>query len=196
MDDVQRRNYYRIDDNIQFSWRVVTEEEKQQALSTMVSNSNQSDENRFLQLENQIQESLANLRTYNPELSKIIDLINSKVNQLSVEMPGSLPEHSLMKSNPQVVNIGIKGMAFDTPHTCHQGQSVFVEMILSTSHAYLALWAKVVACEPIANKNGMHRVSLEFDVITSKEMECLSQHIMRLDAEQTQQRKSKPADLH
>lgn len=195
MDEENRRNFYRIDDKIQFNWRVITPEEKK---SLLEARSKSSDKGvamcQFMELETQIQDSLGKLRTYNPELSKIVELVNNKVNRLASQVTDAMPEHALMRTPTKLANIGVKGMSFQADEPCEPGQFVFIEMILSTSKSYMAVFGHVVRREE--QKGSAYKLNIEFDEISEPDMARLSQHVMRLDAEQMQQRKSKPADLH
>ena len=178
----EKRRYFRINDTIDFSFRVLKPQSPALKLSTDI-----LDDIEMLQVVDAELDALSNaLWDSDPKFAKAIGLLNQKINLLTNQNQPDMIELMAQYDHQypsMAVNLSASGMAFTCDVQLEVGDRLEMLLFLKPSVSGITLRGTVVASEHQAASDGntyFNRV--EFD-LEAKEKEQLIQHIVRRQVE-------------
>ncbi len=179
--DIEKRNYFRIDDVAILHYRVLSDEE----------NNNRQDHDdqlvidkltlkaRFDCISREMQPLYRVIEAGNPEIAQYLSAIDKKLNLLSeyyVEIA-----MSDMDMSPQRVNLGAGGISFYSSSPAMSGSVVELRLVLLPEHVGIFSYARVVNCtrdnDEVAEK-GPYKISLEFEHMTDDVRDIITRHVL------------------
>jgi len=183
----EKRRYFRIDDTIDLSFRVLKPQVPELKLSSDI-----LDDVDMLEVVDAELDTLINsLWDSDPKFGKAIGLLNQKINLLTKHNRPSMEElmaqfdHQFLDKD---VNLSASGMAFDCDVELEVGGRLEMLLILKPSGAGIKLKGVVVASEDRQSAgDNSYFTCVQFDV-EAKEKEQLIQHIVRRQVETIGQR--------
>jgi len=177
MEDLNRRNYFRIDDQLGVSYQILDLQEYQQhqqqyRLQRLQDHKQQA-------LEHKIRSGIRSVEIRYPELGEILGLLNQKIEQLGLSSRFE-PAAESDETEPRPVNISASGIAFfqDTP----LGHGTPLELLLTLypDIEHIKLFGLVIDCiEQKSAEIEHYKISVEFDYLAEEDREELVQYIMR-----------------
>jgi PilZ domain len=171
----ERRNFYRINDVVGLTFRVLGEEDDWPSISTTfelpVTNLLAEIDHEFNQVANIIWHE-------NPTVAKALGLLNKK---LSIIAAHSLQgeDQSVNSYEEMMVNISGCGMAFDCTENLAPGTRLEVTLVLLPSNAQLEITGEVITTKHLTNNTDKpYSVRVHFDEYNTTQ-EQLIQHIVQ-----------------
>ncbi|MBT8147054.1 MAG: PilZ domain-containing protein [Gammaproteobacteria bacterium] len=180
---MEKRRYFRIDDTIDMSFRVLTPQTPELRLSTDI----MDDAEMLEMVDGELDTIINSLWESDPKYAKAIGLLNQKLNLLTNQNRPNV-EELMAKYDHQFrdidVNISASGMAFSCDVELNTGDRLEMLMFLKPAVAAMKLKCSVVNSEQgsIAGGKPSYFTCIEFEV-EAKEKEQLIQHIARRQVE-------------
>ena len=178
----EKRRYFRIDDTVNLSFRVLKPCAPELKLSTDI-----IDDSEMLEMVDAELDTLTNsLWDADPKFARAIGLLNQKVNLLAAHNRPSIEELMAQYDHqyPGIdVNISATGMAFHCDVKLEVGARLDMLLFLKPSVSGITLTGTVLSTE-VVDSDGQpsYNTCVEFD-IEAKEKEQLVQHIVRKQVE-------------
>ena len=184
--DVEKRNYFRIDDIAILHYSVVSEESHGEEM-------NHDDQllidkltlkARFDCITREMHPLYRVIEAGSPEIAQYLSAIDKKLNLLSeyyVEIA-----MSDMDMAPQKVNLGAGGLSFISASPIMSGTVLELRLVLLPEHTGIFSYARVVAClrnSDGAKEAGHYRVSVEFERMNDDVRDIISRHVLAREQE-------------
>jgi len=168
----ERRRFFRIDDTVGISYRVLADEElltREEAVDAF---------DMIASYETRIENGLSQLRVRDPVVAAVLENINKKmncvINQLEVE------SHLVQRiaHRVQQVNISACGLAFMADEAIDVGRVMSLNLVLRPSNLHINTFGIVVDCDALQEDRGFY-VRVNFQDINPDDQEVLIQHIVK-----------------
>ena len=178
MERQDRRRYFRINDLVGLSYRVIDESNSADGLAN-ADNVQISSLKLLESIDRELTEALNHLWQSNPAAANVIGLLNRKIEFLTAEMGLDYAAQAIQHEQTQV-NISACGMAFESAEHFATGQLLEIHVQLKPANTRLKLQGFITACEhaPVGSKNP-YFLRIDFTNIDTHMQEALIQHIVR-----------------
>lgn len=178
----ERRRYFRVTDLVGLNYRYLSEGERDLAVAAQPSSLN----NLLATMEEEITVILHSIKQDNPELHRLLDLYNQKIN---LAFGHGLAEQNAVTSNSVracKVSLSACGIAFPSREEAQLNQMVALDMTLYPSNLRLQLLATVISCEsfPQGVTEEPFLVRADFASLSDNDQEMLVQHVIKRQAHQ------------
>jgi len=179
-DQMERRRYFRVTDLVGLSYRFLSEGERELALASQPTSLN----NLLVQIEDDINMNLQALKQANPDLHKLMDLYNQKINLAfghGLADKDQAAGHSVRACQ---VSISACGIAFPCSEPTNLNQSIALDLTLFPNNLRLQLLASVISCdshEDVASTDS-YIIRADFERLTESDEELLVQHVIKRQA--------------
>ncbi|MBN4055153.1 PilZ domain-containing protein [bacterium AH-315-K03] len=187
----ERRRYFRIDDTLGISYRLLGAEE---AKAFVRESAHQGGNFDFISnFDNRIQTLLGACKVQSPIAAELLDLINKKLNFVieHMDVDTQIARHITFQSRS--VNISACGMAFPNEHALETGNVLQLDILLSPSNLHIVTMATVVACHEMDHDSCSpmlpHYVRIDFTQINHNDQEVLIQHVVKRQSAYLKQRR-------
>lgn len=173
----ERRQFFRVDDEAEISFKVMSNDETDDWIDSRA----KADHERKSQLENEILTTLAKLKGSQPELARLLSLINQKMNTLNFELHREdSHELTLIDEDPlSSINLSACGISFVSDKQVIEEQVLLLQMRLLPSNSKVTLLGKVIDTEPGPSHN-KQIVRIAFEDIDSATQDLLIQHLFQV----------------
>ena len=177
----ERRQYYRIDDHVIFTYRVLQKDRDVSDLDKKGSAAFEMIE-LFGQMNQQMRVTLGRISEKSADIASYLKSLDNKIELLA--------ELNLFKENQsshglrQKINIGAGGLSFSSNEDLKKGMFLSIDMILSTDLTCLHLTGKVVTVDTDKQDEDSHHVSIAFSDISDVQEDNIVKHIMHMQSEQ------------
>lgn len=165
----ERRDFFRIDDNVYIDFEIISEEEYKLAPSTLES-LNDSSFNlsaNFATLNNNINPVLNNIKQLHPEIGAFLDMINGKIDDLSQHI---LQNNSNYDESKTInANLSASGIQFKSSQILKPQQPIKLELILLPEKIGVLVFGRVVD-----TKDGL--TSIVFEHLRPEDQELMIKH--------------------
>lgn len=179
--NAERRRYFRVTDLIGLNYRFLTEGDRDLARASQPA----SLSNLLGAMEDEISVILHSIKQQNPELQRLLELFNEKIN---LAFGHGLANQSVENTHAVracQVSISACGIAFPSSEAAELGQSVALDMTLYPSNVRLQLMATVISCEDSpADTTDPYIVRADFEDLSDYDQELLVQHVIKRQAQQ------------
>jgi len=185
MDD-ERREYFRIEDEIALDYRLISEDEADQLQEKI--QSRQVDRftaaSSFAATTRQMTHVMHKVQTQSPELARCLQAIDQKLNMIAQMFVSE--EIALNEQPSREVNLSAGGVAFRTQHEIAMDGLLELRMVLFPSLVGILTVSRVIHCERVddANRQFPWQVAVVYEHLREADREHLVRHIM---AKETQQ---------
>lgn len=167
----ERRRFFRIDDEAEVSFKTISNDEY---LSWSDSQGNSECE-KLAKLEAELGMTIANLKSHHPQLAKVCDLLNSKINLI---MSAQSNTHGFIDDGElKSINLSACGIAFETDEDIQQSEHVLLQLKLKPSGLSLITTGKVI---DNSTKDGKKMVRVDFENLTQCNQDLLIQHLFQV----------------
>ncbi|OZG71969.1 hypothetical protein BTA51_18365 [Hahella sp. CCB-MM4] len=193
----ERRRYFRVNDTLDLSFRVVQIGELVESGTSLRSRSAQ-----WLKLENDVHIALEKVRQQSSEIAEVLALFNQKINMLESDMEvGS--SHDFTNQPSASVNISACGIAFKVVEPVFVGSPLQLHLRLYPTMVELTIGATVIACENLeseATEGGEAQseesesessflIRADFTHLQEEAQEVLIQHVLRCQTKELKRRR-------
>lgn len=182
----ERREYFRIDDEIALDYRPIDEGEVE-GLSERI-HAPFADRftvaSSFTATSRQMAQALHKVQNQSPELVRCLQAIDQKLNMLAQLYVSE--EMHLDQQPTREVNLSAGGLAFRSRDAIDTGTLLEMRMVLFPSLVGILNLSRVIHCEPIDDGNAQFpwQVAVNFEQLRETDRELLVRHVM---ARQTSQ---------
>lgn len=169
----ERRDFFRIEDDVYLDYEVISEEEYNAASETLanLNNSSFSLSADFATLNNNIHPVLNNIKQLHPEIGEYLEFINNKIDSLGQLLLCN--ETSFDENKVIPANISASGIMFETETSLQNDQLLKLELVLLPEKIGILIFGKVVKSNKIKEKNS---VSVVFEHIRYEDQELMIKH--------------------
>ncbi len=169
LNESERRDFFRIDDEVYLELEAISEEEYNAAPETLknLSDSSFSLSANFATLNNNIHPILNNIKQLYPDIGEYLDVLNSKIDSLS--------QHILYKNTnydeKKVVaaNISASGIQLKSQQVFELQQTMKIELVLLPEKIGVLIYGRV-----IKSKTGY--LSITFEFLRPEDQELMIKH--------------------
>ncbi|QPK64748.1 PilZ domain-containing protein [Methylomonas sp. LL1] len=183
-----RRRFFRIDDTISLSYRLIDQASANQGLKSMGHLSGEYSLAATLDvLSQEAARIMLRLEKQSPELLELYKILDAKINAVSqaVMLVGS----DVDKQACREVNLSAAGLAFQQAGPLEIGQYLAIEMYLPTTLALIQVYGQVIKCEAVESER--YSIGVEYTHIREEDQELLIKHVVRQQWRQLREEKAK-----
>jgi len=174
---VERRQYFRINDTLGFSYRLIGESKKEDTFWSSLT-----------LMDEQINQLLGQLANTQPQLSKLLGLMNQKLERIASQLMLDAELMQKMASRVGEVNISACGIGFSHPEAVAAKSQVALKLHLLPSDTRVAAEGKVVDCAVQAD--GLYYWRIKFTRMAEAERDLLIRHLIERQRQQIKESKS------
>lgn len=182
----ERREYFRIDDEIALDYRLIDEGEadilRERIRSRVVDRFTAASS--FNTTSRQMSHVIHRVQTQSPELARCLQAIDQKLNMVAQLFVSE--EMSLSTQVAREVNLSAGGVAFRAPERMEVGSLLELRMVIFPSMVGILTVSRVIQCEPVQDGN-THlpwQVGVAYEDLRETDRELLVRHIMSKETEQ------------
>ena len=178
----ERRRYFRVTDLVGLNYRFLSEGERDLVRAAKPTSLNSL----LATMEDEITVILHSLKQQNPELHRLMELFNEKINLAFGHGLASSEIENTNAIRACQVSISACGIAFPASQEANLGQAVALDLTLYPSNIRLQLMATVISCES-AHQSELSEpfiVRADFENLGEHDQELLVQHVIKRQAQQ------------
>ncbi len=174
-EEQERRRFFRIDDELVLSYRLVSNDE------TNIAGRMKDPENTLVSLASELEKMnevsrihLRQVEKESPEAARYFSFIEEKINLLAHHMLRESDELFMETARP--VNLSGSGVSFASDSELSVNSCIELKFILSPSLAKITSLAKVVSCRPNGEK---FTIAAEFTRLNDSDRDLLVRHVVK-----------------
>lgn len=179
--EIDRRNYFRIDDVAILHYRIISDEEpgnchcdEDQLLIDKLTL-----KARFDSISRELLPLFRVIEAGSPEIAQYLSSIDKKLNLLSEYYVAIAMDD--MDTSPQKVNLGAGGVSFSSSSPMMSGSMMELRIVLLPEHYGVFTYAKVISCVRISDdstdKNN-YKISVEFQRMSDDVRDIITRHVL------------------
>ncbi len=188
----ERREYFRIEDEIALDYRVISQAEADKLLERIRSRlvDRFTAASSFAATTRQMAHVIHKVQAESPELARCLQAIDNKLNLIAQLFVSE--EMELNEQPTREVSLSAGGVAFRAQHELKVGSTLELRMVLFPSLVGILTISRVVHCERMNDSNVQFpwQVAVEYDYLRETDRELLVRHIMAKETEQLRARRS------
>lgn len=183
----ERRRYFRVTDLVGLRYQFLSQDE--QALAIQAKPSSLKD--LLKQIDNEVLANLALIQVSQPEVHRLLDLLNQKINLAFGSDILNQDEDFESGNNVCSVNLSACGLAFPTDKPATLNQYISLELTLYPNNIRLTLLAAVISCDRYEEESERNKYIIRADYvdISDANQEVLVQHVIKRQAMQLKQQR-------
>jgi hypothetical protein len=177
----ERRRFFRIDDEAEISFKPISNEE----FDAWGDDLQEEEGEQLAKLETEIGIALSKLKSSNPQLAKIGELLNKKIN-LAIN---SNPKTQGFFDNGELksINLSACGIAFHTDEDIEQDQNILLQLKLKPSNVAIVTAGKVIST---CSEQGKNIIRVDFQQLTENYQDLLMQHLFQVQSRALKKQRS------
>jgi hypothetical protein len=188
----ERREYFRIADEIALDYRPLKDEEVDGLLERMRSRlvDRFTAASSFAATTRQMAHLIHKVQTESPELARCLQAIDQKLNMIAQLF---VSEQMALDDQPtREVSLSAGGVAFRAQHELSTGSLLELRMVLFPSMIGILTISRVIHCERMDDGNSQFpwQVAVEYEHLRETDRELLVRHIMAKETEQLRAQRS------
>ena len=180
-----RRQFYRINDTISLSYKVVQTGDNEQEINAAKRGYAELAEirNAIYCIDARMDDISQQLSQDFPLISELVGLFNKKI-ALHDRMMGYDEDDNRLMSVAKEVNLSANGVAFEAETPMAEGSYLRLEMVIFPENYYIPVYARVVNCrQNNEDSPSGYTIAVEFDAISEKDQEKIMHHILKKQAD-------------
>lgn len=177
----ERRRFFRIDDEAEISFKTISNEE----FNAWGDGLQEEEGEELAKLETEIGIALSKLKSSHPQLAKIGELLNQKINIAINSNPttqGFVDDGEL-----KPINLSACGIAFHTDESVEQDQNILLQLKLKPSNVAIVTAGKVVST---SSEQGKNIIRVDFQQLTENYQDLLMQHLFQVQSRALKKQRS------
>ena len=182
--DQERREFFRIDDRVNLSYQIVSEEELAKRIKALECSPSDglTVMTRLTSISQQLAATLHRIDQQNPDVADYLKSLDQKLEVLAQTF---LSRNSDLVEQPaQMVNLSAGGIAFSVVDEIEQGTPLEVKLLLSPTYTGILTYGRIVSCDPTEDEeDDSYQVRVDFEHIRDSDRDALIRHILRRQGE-------------
>ncbi len=186
----ERREFFRIDDEIALQYKIINEDEKNSSDPQFFESIKQSSLSRALDSLSQESKTLMRrLERDQPDSADYLRLLENKVDVLARSI--MLQNVDFGKVTARNVNLSATGIAFECDDNIQKDSVIEIQLLLPSSVSVIVAKGHVVYCQETTESQAdfPYYVAVEYDVIEEDDKELLIKHVVKRQMQQLRDRK-------
>lgn len=191
----ERREFFRIDDSIQVSFRVVPAADMPLDIDDQRLQTNSFTVMTRLQAVSQrLSAAFHRIEQRDPDVADYLKALDEKIDLLGKSFLAA--ENELLEQPSRPVNLSAGGLALDTAEPLAVGDFVEIKLLLLPSYTGVLAFGEVVGVEDSTDGDAAypHHVRINFTLIRGSDQDALIRHIMRRQGEMLRQRRQRDSE--
>jgi len=177
----ERRRFFRIDDEAEISFKTISDEEYQ----AWENGQKDEESEKLAKLETELGMTLANLKSQQPQLAKICELLNQKIN---IAMSTHSKTHGFIDNGElKPINLSACGIAFHTNEDIQTDQNILLQLKLKPSNVSIVTTGKVI---DNGLSNGKNIVRIDFQDLGENNQDLLMQHLFQVQSRELKKQRN------
>jgi hypothetical protein len=169
----ERRRFFRLNDEAEISFKTITHDEYQ---AWGDGHKNEGTE-KLAKLEAELSMVLANLKSQQPQLTKVCELLNQKIN---IAMNSHANTHGFIDNGElKPINLSACGIAFHTDKHIPKNEHLLLQLRLRPSNIAIITTGKVIG---VGLANGKNIVRIDFQDLGDSNQDLLIQHLFEVQS--------------
>jgi len=175
-EEAERRGFFRINDDVALTYRLVSEDEKNQKLTGL-----EVSEKESLTLTNELEKMnevsrihFRHVEKESPEVARYFSFIEAKINLLAHHIMMGCDDVFVQSTQP--VNISGSGVSFTVDTELSTGSCLEVKFTLNPSMVTINTFSEVVSCKP---DDGQFRIAVVFKQLRDADRDLLIRHVVK-----------------
>ncbi|MCU7923692.1 MAG: PilZ domain-containing protein [Candidatus Thiodiazotropha sp. (ex Dulcina madagascariensis)] len=188
----ERREFFRIDDSIRVSYRVITAEELPESIDDQLHGDDRFTVMTRLQaLSQHLSAPLHRIEQRDPDVADYLKVLDEKINLLGQSLLAE--ERGLLDRPSQSVNLSAGGLAMDITESLQEGDLVEIKLLLLPSYTGVVAYGEVVGVDDSTEGDAdyPYHIRINFNLIRNSDQDALIRHIMRRQGEMLRQRRER-----
>ncbi|MBT2989986.1 MAG: hypothetical protein B6D72_14445 [gamma proteobacterium symbiont of Ctena orbiculata] len=188
----ERREFFRIDDSIQVSYRVITRNELPSSIDEQLQGTDRFTVMTRLQTISQhLSAPLHRIEQRDPDIADYLKALDEKINLLGQSFLAD--ENELLNRPSSTVNLSAGGLAMDITEMLEVGELVELKLLLLPSYTGIIAYGDVVGIEETTGSDTAYpyHTRINFNLIRSSDQDALIRHITRRQGEMLRLRREK-----
>ena len=186
----ERREFFRIDDSVQVSYRVITADEVPETIDEQLRAGDRfTVMTRLQEISQHLSASLHRIEQRDTDIADYLKALDEKINLLGRSF--LTEERELLDQPSQSVNLSAGGLAMDTTERVEVGSLVEIKLLLLPSYAGLLAYGEVVGVDSSEGEDAdyPYHVRINFNLIRGSDQDALIRHITRRQGEMLRRRR-------
>lgn len=170
----ERREYFRVEDDIYLQWQTVPEDEYARAdeLLQSLSDDDFSLSADFATLNNKFHPILNNIKQAHPDIAHYLELLNTKLDSLGHHLLQQQDVYNEQKLTH--VNISASGMMYAAEKAIPVNSMLKLEYVLFPEKVGIITYGRVVNTSPL--EDGKHCIHISFEHMRTEDSELMIKH--------------------
>jgi hypothetical protein len=170
----ERREYFRVEDDIYLQWQTVSEDEYAQAEDTLknLTDNDFSLSADFATLNNKFHPILNNIKQAHPDIAHYLELLNTKLDSLGHHLLQQQDVYNEQKLTH--VNISASGLMYAAEKPIPVNSLLKLEYVLFPEKVGIITYGKVVNTTHL--ENGKHCIHISFEHMRTEDSELMIKH--------------------
>lgn len=185
----ERREFFRIDDSIRVSYKVIEAASVPVDIEERVNNDRFSVMTRLQAISQHLSAAFHRIEQRDPDVADYLKALDEKVNLLGQSF--LTEEKDLLTQPTRAVNLSAGGLAMDVADEMAVGDFVEIKLLLLPSYTGVLAYGEVVSVEVNSRPQEGYpqHVRINFTLIRSVDQDALIRHIMRRQGEMLRKRR-------
>ena len=176
----ERRRFFRIDDEAEISFKMITDEEYQAWEDGQLDDSNET----INQIDTELESAIEALANQHPQLATICTLLNKKIN---LSICGHAKTHGFIDHGElKPVNLSACGISFHTEQKIPDDENLLLQLKLKPSDVAIITAGKVVGS---GIKDGKQIVRVDFQDLDDHNQNLLMQHLFQVQSRELKKKR-------
>lgn len=175
----ERRRFFRLDDQVTLDFRPLSKEQY-----ATWQEQNRYNRNNVDTLEKELNNLIHKIKSQNPDLGRLIELLNQKTNAIKYqqihESVPIIPTNITKQEALTGINLSACGMSFQSDKQYNANDLLLLTMVLKPSNTQISLAGQVIESEKTEHQDKPFKIRINFPDIQESEQELLIQHLFQL----------------
>jgi hypothetical protein len=192
MSQDERREFFRIDDSIQVSYRLIKRNELPQSIDEKLQGTDRFTlMTRMQNISQHLSAPLHRIEQSDPDIADYLKALDEKINLLGQSFLAQ--ENDLLSRPSRSVNLSAGGLAMDITEKLELGGLVEIKLLLLPSFTGVVAYGEVVGIEEVTTGDEAYpyHTRINFTLIRNSDQDALIRHITRRQGEMLRQRREK-----
>ncbi|MES9970336.1 MAG: PilZ domain-containing protein [Candidatus Thiodiazotropha sp.] len=188
----ERREFFRIDDSIQVSYRAITRNELPQSIDEKLQGTDRfTVMTRLQNISQHLSAPLHRIELRDPDTADYLKALDEKINLLGQSFLAQ--ENDLLSRPSRPVNLSAGGLAMDLTEKLELGGLVEIKLLLLPSYTGVVAYGEVVGIDEVTSEDDTYpyHTRITFTLIRNSDQDALIRHITRRQGEMLRQRREK-----
>lgn len=192
----ERREFFRIDDSIQVSYRLIDGDELTKRIEALEQGVEGSFTimTRIQAISQPLSAALHRIEQHDPDIADYLKALDEKINLLGQSFLAQ--ESELIEQPSKAVNLSAGGMALDSTDSLEIGAQLEIKLLLLPACIGVVAFGEVIGVMPSAENAGYpYQIRINFTYIRDVDRDALIRHILRRQGQMLRKERERKEQL-